>query len=129
MIYQCLDQIINKGIRKIMKSNKIIAPKHLVFALVVRPTQCFLEWAQKVPVHCPELTLEELNEDPSIYLFSPCESHQQCEEMLGECWRAIFEYELSSWHQDCKDWPQELSFKEFHKWFSTEILSTVNKIY
>jgi len=45
-------------------------------AMVVRPKQPFLEWRRSVDPTSSELTLQELAQEPDVYLIPECESEE-----------------------------------------------------
>ena len=55
-------------------------------AIVVRPKQPFLEWLHSVDPTSSELTLQDLGQEPDVYLVPEFES----EEDLADCLREMF---------------------------------------
>lgn len=106
----------------------VIIDSKEIFALAVKPREAFLEWARYIPPFFPELSLEELCEDPNVYLFSGCKTRDECLEHFEKCYRIIFENELRSWHDDAELWPKNLSREMFEQWFDIQTFSAVHRI-
>ncbi len=70
-----------------------------------------------------ELTLEDVNDDRTIYLISDGEidGSEDVEFWVNENYQALFESELESWYTDEKLWPKNRDLKLFKKWFSVEL--------
>jgi len=64
------------------------------FAVVLQPTEVFLEWARECPDSDLDLTLEELREDASIYLIPDMDDVSDCERYLERNYIRIFRNEL-----------------------------------
>jgi len=90
-------------------------------ALVVEPTKVYLEWARGCPDGDPELTLDEICEEITIYLIP--EVYAEPEAWLKRNYKAIFEHELESWCIDDDLWPGDRSFKAFRKFFRVRYCS------
>lgn len=65
----------------------------LVIALAKEP---FREWLRSLP-DPEDLTLEEINEDPSVYLIPEWEDDKQRDRIFKKAYPAIFEHQLASW--------------------------------
>ena len=83
-------------------------------ALVLEPTVQFLAWLKRNPGDRFEMTLEDIQEDCSVYLLPDI---QDQEEWLRKNYRSLFEQELFNWCMDDELWPQERSFKTFGEFF------------
>ena len=68
-------------------------------ALIVKPTQRFLDWLHEVDSTSADLTLEDLQQEPTIYLVPDCDSLNQAIEYLGESVAEIFEEHLDGWYR------------------------------
>ena len=68
-------------------------------ALIVKPTQLFLDWLHEVDPTSTHLTLEDLQREPTIYLVPECDSQDQAIEYLGESVGEIFEEHLDGWYR------------------------------
>lgn len=109
-------------------ASPVIVDSKDIFAVLIKPREPFLNWARNIPPLFPDLTLEELCEDPNIYLFSDCHSHDECLECINKCYKIIFENELNNWNEDKALWPGSITESTFEEWFSLEIFSSVNRI-
>ncbi len=67
-------------------------------AVVLEPAQAYLEWAKGCPEAIPDLTLEELGEEGTVYLIP--ETNNEPDRWLRRNFVAIFEYELNAWYRD-----------------------------
>jgi len=90
-------------------------------AIVVRPTERFLEWARNA-AEDEDLTLEELHEDCTVYLLHG-DGEECCD--LEPYHAEIFEEELCAWIRDPGRWPEYRGLDVFHEWFDIEVLCTV----
>ena len=93
------------------------------FALVLEPAEAYLEWAKVYPEADPDLTLDDLCEEGTVYLIPEVEGH--LEAWLKRNYKAMFECELNLWCTDDSFWPDDLSFKTFEKFFNIRFCSMV----
>jgi hypothetical protein len=93
---------------------------------LIRPRQAFVNWVNE---HCEdksdELTLEEIEEDCTIFLIPAFETESEAYKYIETIYEDIFEMELSSWFEDPSIWPTTLSYKVFCEFFTVEIHSLV----
>ena len=93
------------------------------FALILDPTEKFLEWVHSTPdQENPPVTLEGLKGEPHVYLIPDVNNP---EGWLREHCQAIFEHELNGWWTDPTGWPPDRSHKVFKQFFHPIILSMV----
>ena len=92
-------------------------------AVVLEPAQAYLEWARECPEALPDLTLEELGEEGTVYLIP--ETGAAPENWLRRNFVAMFEHELYAWYADQAFWPKDRSFKAFKKFFKVRFCSMV----
>jgi len=92
-------------------------------AVVLELTQTYLEWAKECPEALPDLTLEELGEEGTVYLIP--ETDADPENWLSRNYVAMFEHELEAWYTDKAFWPKDRSFKAFKKFFKVRFCSMV----
>lgn len=92
-------------------------------ALVVVPTEHFLEWAKKIPYEDDALTLEELVADSTAYL-TP-EQDANADRWLKRNFKTIFEIELDGWCTDQSLWLEDRSYKIFKEFFHIHYCSSV----
>ena len=92
-------------------------------AVVLEPAQAYFEWARECPEALPDLTLEELGGEGTVYLIP--ETDADPENWLRRNYVAIFENELDAWYRDRAFWPKDRSFKAFKKFFRMRFCSMV----
>jgi hypothetical protein len=92
-------------------------------AVMLEPAQAYLEWAREFPEALPDLTLEELGEEGTVYLIP--ETDADPENWLRRNYVAIFENELDAWYRDRAFWPKDRSFKAFKNFFRMRFCSMV----
>lgn len=92
-------------------------------ALTIEPTEAYLEWAKSTPDSTPDLTLEDLCEESTVYLIPEVEPN--AEQWLKENYQRIFEEELESWCTDETQWPNDLSYEKFRTFFKVSYSSLV----
>ncbi len=88
-------------------------------AVLVRYKEPFAEWINATkPEGSEDLTLEELNEDRTIYLVDD-NDFEEIEQWLALNYQNIFETELEDWLTNEGQWP-ERTLEKFHKWCTVE---------
>ena len=60
-------------------------------AIVVKPDQPFLDWQHRADPTSNELSLEDLQREPTVYLLPECENEEEARQYLGEVCGQIFE--------------------------------------
>jgi hypothetical protein len=93
------------------------------FAILLEPTEAFLEWAKKCPDGDPELTLKELRDEGTVYLIP--ETDAMPENWLKRNYKIMFEHELKAWYTDEDYWPKPRSFKIFKMFFNIRFSSII----
>lgn len=86
-------------------------------AVVVRAKQPFLDWLWSVDPSSRHHMLNDVNDQPSIYLLPECESEEESAKALRKFCKDIFEERLNGWWRDVSVWPKDLSFRAFVRWF------------
>ena len=92
-------------------------------AVVLEPTKTYLEWARDCPEGDPDLTLEELREESTVYLIPEVDAEPGT--WLKRNYRAMFEHELWAWCTDDAFWPKDRSFTMLGKFFNVRFCSIV----
>src|SRR5215831_3807732 len=91
-------------------------------AIVVIPKQPFLDWLRYAdpddPPDTDELTLQDLRDDPSVYLIPACAGEDDLQSFLRRHCTDIFEEQLSSWLEDDTIWPIDRGYDTFCRWFA-----------
>jgi len=73
-------------------------------AIIVRAKQPFLEWLRQLPDSVrADLTLEDVNDEPQIYLLPQYEMRDEQEGLLRDCYEHLFRRQLEGWWKalDC----------------------------
>ena len=94
-------------------------------AIVVRPSQPFLNWLHRVDPASAQLTLEDLRREPTIYLLPEWGTEEEALEHLAEVSSEIFEEQLNGWYRVPSVWPEDREVNEFLRWFDCSFHSMV----
>ncbi|MDO5059131.1 MAG: hypothetical protein Q4D82_04210 [Neisseria sp.] len=90
-------------------------------AVVVKPTQKFLDWLKSTDENAPELTLEQIRTNCTVFLVPEFDSPEEVVAYFDERYEAIFESELAGWEEDVNKWPKARGLQEFWEFFDIEI--------
>lgn len=82
-------------------------------AVVLKPTQRFLDWLKSTDDNLPELTLEQIRSNCSVFLVPEFDTPEAVVAYFDERYRQIFEAEISAWEVGKKDWPQDMGLQAF----------------
>jgi len=93
--------------------------------LVIRAKEPFRNWILSLPEQPVNLTLEEINEDNTLYLITEYEDDKDREKLLRKKYMAIFYELLEDWCLDEAYWPKSRTITTFKKWFDVEFHSIV----
>jgi hypothetical protein len=66
-------------------------------AIVVVPKEPFLNWLHSIDPTSSAITLDDLSEEPTVYLLPECEDDEAVDKCLREAFAEIFEEELRGW--------------------------------
>src|SRR5437867_8321814 len=97
-------------------------------AIVVKPKQSFVDWANNFKDGGPTLNLEFARRDPDVFLVDDLENEPEKDKVVRKYYKTIFEHELEAWMTDKNSWPQKRSLRIFLDWFDVEICSIVLNI-
>ncbi len=86
-------------------------------ALIVRPKQPYVDWANSVDDDGPRAILQELRTDPSIYLVETIDLLEAVDLLIDDTWEWIFREQLNGWMRDPDLWPDRLTREMFLEWF------------
>lgn len=92
-------------------------------AVLVRPSDVFIEWARHTPDEAPEEALAHLRQDGTVYLIPEFESTDGATGFLERHYDEIFRNELYLWCADQSTWPKNQTYAEFERWFHVQIYS------
>ncbi|UOO83150.1 hypothetical protein LVJ83_06750 [Uruburuella testudinis] len=90
-------------------------------AVVLKPTVKFLEWLKSLDDDMPELTIEQLRTNCSVYLIPEFDEPEAAVSYFDERYQEIFRAELAAWDTLEDNWPQDMSLKAFWEYFDIEI--------
>ena len=86
-------------------------------AIVVKPKLPFLDWLHTADPTSHSLSLEELVQEPAIYLIPECDTDAEVHDALHELCEEIFIEQLAGWFNDRATWPQDRGSDAFCRWF------------
>jgi hypothetical protein len=86
-------------------------------AVVVKPRQAFLDWLHRVDPTSGNITLSELEQDPTIYLIPECDTEADVRKALRKLCGSIFVEQLAAWWTDEATWPKDRGSAVFRRWF------------
>ena len=89
------------------------------------PAQPFLDWLHEVDSTSAELTLADLQQEPTIYLLPECDNEDEAIKYLGERVRDIFEEQLDGWYRAPGSWPRKRDLPTFQRWFEFSFHSMI----
>ena len=113
------------ALRLVVRKEKMINRS----AIVVRAKQPFLNWLLDLPDPVStDITLDEINNEPHIYLLPEYETIDQQDELLSGFYDIVFDAELNGWWTDETNWPAHRDFNLFKDWFSVEFHSIIEDI-
>ena len=90
-------------------------------AVVLKPTQKFLDWLKSTDENMPELTLEQIRSNCSVFLVPEFDTPEAVVGYFDERYRQIFEAEVSSWEVPQTHWPHAMGLQAFWEFFDVEI--------
>ena len=94
-------------------------------ALIVVPAKAFLDWLHRVDPTSGELSLEDLRQEPTIYLLPEYDTEKQAHRYLSKYYSKIFEEQLDGWYRVPAAWPVDRSFNTFTRWFEYSFHSVI----
>ena len=94
-------------------------------ALILAPKQPFLDWLRSVDPTSSDLRLNDLRQEPTVYLIGECQSVNEFTDRVREAAPVLFEAELDGWWRDQAVWPTNRNFEVFERWFDYEMHSLV----
>ena len=82
-------------------------------AIVVKPDQPFRDWLHGADPTSNELSLEDLQREPTAYLLPECENEEEARQYLGEVCGQIFEEQLDGRYRVPAMWPNRRDLDAF----------------
>ncbi len=93
--------------------------------VILRPRQPFVVWANRLREEDePEITLDELREDPTSFLIPQFEFMEDAVGWVRENYDLLFETQLWQWTTERHLWPVDRSWEVFQEWFDVELLAS-----
>lgn len=90
-------------------------------AVVLKPTSNFLAWLKQADENMPDLTLEQIRANCSVFLVPQFDEPEAVVSYFDERYQTIFEAEISGWDISRSQWPADMSLKAFWEYFEVEI--------
>ena len=90
-------------------------------AVVLKPTQVFLDWLKSTDDNMPDLTVAQLRTNCSVFLVPVFDQPEQAVAYFDERYKQIFVAELASWVSDTSMYPKDLSLENFWKFFELDV--------
>ena len=90
-------------------------------AMVLKPTANFLAWLKQADENMPDLTLEQIRSNCSVFLVPQFDEPEAVVSYFDERYQTIFEAEISGWDIPRSQWPADMSLKAFWEYFEVEI--------
>src|SRR5437667_5110603 len=94
-------------------------------AIIVKPKQPYIDWANHFDAGGPTLTLEKGRRDPSVFLADDLENEPEPERIIKKYYKMIFEHELREWMTAEETWPRTRDLRTFLEWFDVCICTMV----
>lgn len=94
-------------------------------AVVLKPTETFLNWLKQSGDDLPDLTLAQLRSNCSVFLVPQFDEPEAAVAYFDERHHEIFAAELSGWESDRARWPESLDLETFWRFFDLEVHDTV----
>ena len=90
-------------------------------AVVLKPTAKFLEWLKSSDDDMPDLTIEQLRTNCSVYLIPVFDEPEAAVSYFDERYQEIFQAEIAAWYVSQSKWPEDMSLVAFWQYFDIEI--------
>ncbi len=90
-------------------------------AVVLKPTDKFLQWLKTADENMPDLTLAQVRANCSVYLVAQFDEPEAVVSYFDDRYQQIFEAEISGWDVPKSQWPQDMSLKAFWEYFEIDI--------
>src|SRR5207245_2805492 len=94
-------------------------------AIIVKPKQPYIDWANHCDDGGPILTLAAGRRDPHVFLADDLEDEPEPEKILKKYYKTIFEDQLSGWTTAEETWPRNRDLRTFLEWFDVDICTMV----
>ena len=91
--------------------------------VIIRKKQPYLDWIKRIPGFNLDVTLAEMNHEPTCYLIPASESDATLMNFMRKNCVFLFEQQLNESWTDQNDWEEDLNWKKFKQWFDIELIS------
>ena len=95
-------------------------------ALLVRPKQPYIEWANSFDGGGPQY--ESTQHSAKIYLIDEVTDPSDVKKVVRRYWRDIFEEELNAWMRTPEVWPNRRTLGVFLQWFDVKVCDMVTDL-
>lgn len=89
-------------------------------AMTVKLTQDFVDWINDLDADSEQLSLQEVNEEATVYLIPEIEDENQLNETVEEFYLNVLENELKSWEEDESRWPEPMDMTLFERFIQLD---------
>ena len=114
----------SRKVFKLKKESKKITSAYLNrSAVMLRPKQPMLDWLNTLPELMPDMTLEDIRKDSTVYLLPERAFDGDVLKMVYENWDKYFSMQLTAWWTEDGQWPANRSMAMFKEWFDVEVCS------
>lgn len=93
--------------------------------VVIKPKQPFVDWENNLPDRKPEISLEQMRDDCTVYLLPEVENDSEARKQIEKIWRDVFDYELYGWCTNEEWLPVRRTKRMFWDWFDVEFHSEI----
>ena len=90
-------------------------------AVVLKPTQIFLDWLKSTDQDVPDLTIEQLRANCPVFLVPEFDEPEEAVAYFDERYQQIFQAEIAAWDIPKDKWPQDMSLTMFWEYFDIEV--------
>lgn len=90
-------------------------------AVVLKPTEKFLNWLKSADSDMPDLTLAQIRTNCSVYLVPQFDEPEAVVSYFDERYQEIFAAEIAGWDVPQSEWPEDMSLQAFWEYFEVEI--------
>lgn len=90
-------------------------------AVVLKPTQVFLDWLKQVDEDMPELSLAQIRSNCTVLLVREMDEREDAISYIDERFEEVFRNELSGWEVPQSAWPKTMDLVTFWQFFEVEI--------
>ncbi len=90
-------------------------------AVVLKPTEAFLNWLKSTDADLPDLTLAQIRSNCTVYLVPDTDEPEEVIAYFNERYEEIFTTEIAGWEVEKHLWPEDMSLTGFWTFFDVEV--------